>query len=117
MQTISGKLNLVDLAGSEDSRKLAGANSNMRGPDAASFVSGSLGILKEVIRAINQGNVGAGYADSRLTRIVKDSLVRFCVLNVCMYACFMCVRATWVMIYAKSRHICTQTYMYICASE
>jgi hypothetical protein len=84
-QVIIGKLNLVDLAGSEDSRKLAGASSNLRGPDAANFVSGSLGVLKEVIRAANQGSVGAGYADSRLTRIVKDSLVRcFVCMSVCV---------------------------------
>ncbi|KAI8991859.1 P-loop containing nucleoside triphosphate hydrolase protein [Mycotypha africana] len=66
-----GKLNMVDLAGSENS-KLAGADAN-RAKEAAS-INKSLLTLGRVITSLVDKTSHIPYRESKLTRLLKDSL-------------------------------------------
>eukprot|EP00898_Chlorokybus_atmophyticus_P003663 jgi/Chlat1/4298/Chrsp29S04386 len=73
-----GKLNLVDLAGSERVR-LSGASG--RRLEESKKINQSLSALGNVIAALTEGRAGVGgkgphvpYRDSKLTRILEDSL-------------------------------------------
>ncbi|KAK4512059.1 uncharacterized protein ATC70_013302 [Mucor velutinosus] len=67
----TGKLNLVDLAGSENNRN-AGSE-NMRAREAAS-INRSLLTLGRVINSLVDKTPHIPYRESKLTRILKDSL-------------------------------------------
>jgi len=67
----SGKLVLVDLAGSEMARK-----SKVQGQqlEEAKAINKSLSALGNVINALSEGSAHIPYRDSKLTRILQDSL-------------------------------------------
>ncbi|KDQ07414.1 hypothetical protein BOTBODRAFT_609753 [Botryobasidium botryosum FD-172 SS1] len=68
---LTGQINLVDLAGSENN-KLTG-NDPIRMAESAA-INKSLSVLGQVVHAINQGSQRIPYRDSKLTRILQDSL-------------------------------------------
>merc|ERR1719410_2179856 len=65
------KLMLVDLAGSEKVRKTQAVGDRLK---EASSINGSLSALVSVISAITGGKKHIPYRDSKLTRILSDSL-------------------------------------------
>uniref|UniRef100_A0A8C4R657 Kinesin-like protein n=2 Tax=Eptatretus burgeri TaxID=7764 RepID=A0A8C4R657_EPTBU len=66
-----GKLHLVDLAGSEDNRRTG--NSGVRLKESGS-INSSLFALSKVVDALNQGFTFVPYRESKLTRLLQDSL-------------------------------------------
>ncbi|XP_024978659.1 kinesin-like protein KIN-10B [Cynara cardunculus var. scolymus] len=69
--TMIGKLNLIDLAGNEDNRKTG--NEGVRLLESTK-INQSLFALSNVIYALNNNNSRIPYRDSKLTRILQDSL-------------------------------------------
>ena len=69
--TKSGKLQLIDLAGSEMVKK---TNVSGQQLEEAKTINKSLSALGLVINALTEGNVHVPYRDSKLTRILQDSL-------------------------------------------
>ncbi|CAN1769902.1 Kinesin-like protein KIN-10B [Linum perenne] len=69
--SISGKLNLIDLAGNEDNRKTF--NEGIRLLESAK-INQSLFALSNVIYALNNNKSWIPYRESKLTRILQDSL-------------------------------------------
>ncbi|KAM9332595.1 kinesin-1 heavy chain-like [Pholidichthys leucotaenia] len=70
-QKLSGKLYLVDLAGSEKVGK-TGAEGTVL--DEAKMINKSLSALGNVISALAEGSTYVPYRDSKMTRILQDSL-------------------------------------------
>ncbi|XP_056378934.1 kinesin-1 heavy chain [Hyla sarda] len=70
-QKLSGKLFLVDLAGSEKVSKTGAEGAVL---DEAKNINKSLSSLGNVISALAEGNVYIPYRDSKMTRILQDSL-------------------------------------------
>uniref|UniRef100_A0A8C5MCL8 Kinesin-like protein n=1 Tax=Leptobrachium leishanense TaxID=445787 RepID=A0A8C5MCL8_9ANUR len=70
-QKLSGKLYLVDLAGSEKVSKTGAEGALL---DEAKNINKSLSSLGNVISALAEGNVYIPYRDSKMTRILQDSL-------------------------------------------
>ncbi|KAG0469273.1 hypothetical protein HPP92_018601 [Vanilla planifolia] len=70
---INGKLNLIDLAGNEDNRRTC--NEGIRLQESAK-INQSLFALSNVIRALNHNEQRIPYRESKLTRILQDSLGR-----------------------------------------
>lgn len=68
---ITGKLNLIDLAGNEDNRRTC--NDGIRLQES-SKINLSLFALSNVIYALNNGMSRIPYRESKLTRILQDSL-------------------------------------------
>lgn len=68
---LTGKLHLIDLAGSEDNRRTG--NSGMRLVESSN-INKSLFVLKKVVNDLNAGKTRIPYRDSRLTRLLQDSL-------------------------------------------
>ncbi|XP_048319634.2 kinesin-like protein KIN-10B [Ziziphus jujuba] len=68
---ISGKLNLIDLAGNEDNRRTC--NEGIRLQESAK-INQSLFALSNVIYALNNNKNRVPYRESKLTRILQDSL-------------------------------------------
>ncbi|CAK7333867.1 unnamed protein product [Dovyalis caffra] len=68
---VSGKLNLIDLAGNEDNRRTC--NEGIRLLES-SKINQSLFALSNVIYALNNKEPRVPYRDSKLTRILQDSL-------------------------------------------
>ncbi|XP_010111461.2 kinesin-like protein KIN-10B isoform X2 [Morus notabilis] len=66
-----GKLNLIDLAGNEDNRRTC--NEGIRLQESAK-INQSLFALSNVIFALNNHKSHVPYRDSKLTRILQDSL-------------------------------------------
>ncbi|OMJ25956.1 Kinesin-like protein KIF22-A [Smittium culicis] len=66
-----GQLNLIDLAGSEDNRKTDNNRERMKESTA---INQSLFVLGKVIEALNSGASRIPYRDSKMTRILQDSL-------------------------------------------
>ncbi|KAJ2945067.1 hypothetical protein O0L34_g9125 [Tuta absoluta] len=66
-----GKLNLVDLAGSERQRKTNASADRLR---EASRINQALSSLGNVISALAEASPHVPYRDSKLTRILQDSL-------------------------------------------
>ncbi|KAJ9557406.1 hypothetical protein OSB04_012020 [Centaurea solstitialis] len=69
--TVIGKLNLIDLAGNEDNRKTG--NEGVRLLESTK-INQSLLALSKVIYALNNNSSRIPYRDSKLTRILQDSL-------------------------------------------
>ncbi|XP_070708795.1 kinesin-1 heavy chain-like [Pempheris klunzingeri] len=70
-QKLTGKLYLVDLAGSEKVGK-TGAEGTVL--DEAKMINKSLSALGNVISALAEGSTYVPYRDSKMTRILQDSL-------------------------------------------
>ncbi|KAM5560122.1 kinesin-like protein KIN-10B [Rosa sericea] len=68
---VSGKLNLIDLAGNEDNRRTC--NEGIRLQESAK-INQSLFSLSNVIYALNNNLSRVPYRESKLTRILQDSL-------------------------------------------
>ncbi|AES79306.2 putative plus-end-directed kinesin ATPase [Medicago truncatula] len=68
---VCGKLNLIDLAGNEDNRR--SCNEGIRLQESAK-INQSLFALSNVIYALNNNKPRTPYRDSKLTRILQDSL-------------------------------------------
>ncbi|KAI8906636.1 P-loop containing nucleoside triphosphate hydrolase protein [Powellomyces hirtus] len=66
-----GKLNVVDLAGSENIGKSGATKLNQK---EAGTINQSLLALGRVITALNEGNTHIPYRDSKLTRLLQDSI-------------------------------------------
>lgn len=69
--TTCGKLNLVDLAGSEKIAKTGATGDTLQ---EAKKINSSLSTLGQVIHALSEGNPYIPYRDSKLTRILQESL-------------------------------------------
>ncbi|XP_039186317.1 kinesin-like protein KIF22 [Crotalus tigris] len=67
----TAKLCLIDLAGSEDNRKTG--NKGLRLKESGA-INSSLFVLSKVVDALNQGLPRVPYRDSKLTRLLQDSL-------------------------------------------
>ncbi|PIN11978.1 Plus-end-directed kinesin ATPase [Handroanthus impetiginosus] len=68
---VTGKLNLIDLAGNEDNRRTC--NEGIRLQESAK-INQSLFALSNVIYALNNNMPRIPYRESKLTRILQDSL-------------------------------------------
>ncbi|XP_050381934.1 kinesin-like protein KIN-10B isoform X2 [Argentina anserina] len=68
---VTGKLNLIDLAGNEDNRRTC--NEGIRLQESAK-INQSLFSLSNVIYALNNNLTRVPYRESKLTRILQDSL-------------------------------------------
>ncbi|WOL14055.1 kinesin-like protein KIN-10C [Canna indica] len=68
---VKGKLNLIDLAGNEDNRRTC--NEGIRLQESAK-INQSLFALSNVIYALNNNEPRIPYRESKLTRILQDSL-------------------------------------------
>uniref|UniRef100_A0A8C6QHU4 Kinesin-like protein n=1 Tax=Nannospalax galili TaxID=1026970 RepID=A0A8C6QHU4_NANGA len=66
-----GKLYLIDLAGSEDNRRTGNQGIRLKESGA---INTSLFVLGKVVDALNQGLPRVPYRDSKLTRLLQDSL-------------------------------------------
>ncbi|XP_061446627.1 kinesin-like protein KIF22 isoform X2 [Rhineura floridana] len=67
----AAKLCLIDLAGSEDNRRTG--NQGLRLKESGA-INTSLFVLSKVVDALNQGLPRVPYRDSKLTRLLQDSL-------------------------------------------
>ncbi|KAI8874277.1 kinesin-domain-containing protein [Ramicandelaber brevisporus] len=67
----TGQLHLIDLAGSEDNRKTGNTVDRI---GESSSINSSLFTLNKVIEAINAGAARIPFRESKLTRILQDSL-------------------------------------------
>ncbi|KAJ1391975.1 kinesin-like protein, partial [Ochromonadaceae sp. CCMP2298] len=67
----SGKLNLVDLAGSERQKKTGAKDATLK---EGIKINMSLSALGNVISALSEGGRHIPYRDSKLTRLLQDSL-------------------------------------------
>ncbi|KAJ2084021.1 hypothetical protein H4R24_000370 [Coemansia sp. RSA 988] len=67
----SGRLHLIDLAGSEDNRRTENGRDRMA---ESSAINRSLFVLGQVVEALNTGAARIPYRDSKMTRILQDSL-------------------------------------------
>ncbi|KXS12050.1 kinesin-domain-containing protein [Gonapodya prolifera JEL478] len=70
-QTFSAKLNLIDLAGSEDNKRTG--NTGLRMVESGS-INKSLFVLGQCVEALNKGQMRVPYRDSKMTRLLQDSL-------------------------------------------
>ncbi|PVD33129.1 hypothetical protein C0Q70_08578 [Pomacea canaliculata] len=70
-----GKIYLIDLAGSEDNRRTG--NSGVRLKESGA-INKSLFVLGEVVDAINNGLTRIPYRNSKLTRLLQDSVGGTC---------------------------------------
>ncbi|XP_060201913.1 kinesin-like protein KIN-10B [Lycium barbarum] len=68
---VTGKLNLIDLAGNEDNRRTC--NTGIRLQESAK-INQSLFALSNVIYALNNNQARIPYRESKLTRVLQDSL-------------------------------------------
>ncbi|KAL5710832.1 hypothetical protein ACHQM5_021346 [Ranunculus cassubicifolius] len=86
--SVLGKLNLIDLAGNEDNRRTE--NEGIRLQESAK-INRSLFTLSNVISALNNNEPRVPYRESKLTRILQDSLggnshsLMIACLNPCNY--------------------------------
>lgn len=69
--TMMTKLHLIDLAGSEDNRRTANCGERLLESGA---INRSLFVLGQVVDALNAGASRIPYRDSKLTRLLQDSL-------------------------------------------
>ncbi|XP_078680179.1 kinesin-like protein KIF22 [Branchiostoma floridae x Branchiostoma belcheri] len=68
---LTGKLYLIDLAGSEDNRKTGNQGIRLKESGA---INTSLFVLGQVVDALNSGQARVPYRDSKLTRLLQDSV-------------------------------------------
>lgn len=84
---VTGKLNLIDLAGNEDNRRTC--NEGIRLQESAK-INKSLFALSNVIYALNNNEARVPYRESKLTRLLQDSLggPNQSLLIACLVSCF-----------------------------
>ena len=70
-RTYHGKLHLIDLAGSEDNRRTANVGQRLK---ESGSINLSLFVLGKVVDALNSKSLRIPYRDSKLTRLLQDSL-------------------------------------------
>jgi DNA uptake protein ComE-like DNA-binding protein/uncharacterized protein YdcH (DUF465 family) len=70
-QYITSKFNLADLAGSEDNRKTGNTGVQLAESTAINL---SLLTLRKVVNAVNDGKAQIPFRESKLTRLLQDSL-------------------------------------------
>ncbi len=70
-KTYSSKINLIDLAGSEDNKRTG--NTGIRMAESGA-INKSLFTLGQVVEALNKNHARIPYRDSKITRILQDSL-------------------------------------------
>ncbi|XP_021886841.1 kinesin-like protein KIN-10B [Carica papaya] len=68
---VTGKINLIDLAGNEDNRRTCNEGIRLQ---ESSKINQSLFALSNVIYALNNNKPRVPYRESKLTRILQDSL-------------------------------------------
>eukprot|EP00039_Didymoeca_costata_P021849 m.345577 g.345577 ORF g.345577 m.345577 type:complete len:625 (+) comp26766_c0_seq1:92-1966(+) len=103
----SGKLHLIDLAGSEDNRRTD--NKGMRMKESGA-INSSLFVLGKVVDALNKKQPRIPYRDSKLTRLLQDSLggtSRACIIiNIAPYRAKSLQETSSALSFgAKSRNI------------
>lgn len=90
MRTERGKVSLVDLAGSEDNRRTGNHGDRM---EESSSINTSLFVLGKVVKAIVTKDMRIPYRDSKLTRVLKDSLGgdarTYLICNICSESSFL----------------------------
>ncbi|KAJ1977999.1 hypothetical protein H4R34_003363 [Dimargaris verticillata] len=69
--TLRGRVHLIDLAGSEDNRRTENGKARMAESGA---INKSLFVLGQVVEALNSGAHRIPYRDSKMTRILQQSL-------------------------------------------
>lgn len=71
LKTFEAKLHLIDLAGNEDNRKTDNRGARMT---ESVNINSSLLALAKVVQALNDGEKRIPYRESKLTRLLQDSL-------------------------------------------
>ncbi|KAL5032892.1 hypothetical protein BDV3_001418 [Batrachochytrium dendrobatidis] len=70
-KTLMSKLHIIDLAGSEDNKRTGNVGARMVESGA---INKSLFVLGQVVEALNKGQQRVPYRDSKITRLLQDSL-------------------------------------------
>lgn len=90
MRTEKGKVSLVDLAGSEDNRRTGNHGDRL---EESSSINTSLFVLGKVVKAIVAKDARVPYRDSKLTRVLQDSLGgdarTYLICNICSECSFL----------------------------
>ncbi|KAH6590858.1 hypothetical protein BASA61_005079 [Batrachochytrium salamandrivorans] len=70
-KVLSSKFHIIDLAGSEDNKRTGNVGARMVESGA---INKSLFVLGQVVEALNKGQPRIPYRDSKITRLLQDSL-------------------------------------------